>query len=220
MTVKLAEGVSQYRQDRGDANRKRKRANKSGQAGGQNPPKKRRVETAVAMDVDNSDHPTAVPSDTQLEQDNIRDPFTTSQAPPSISQHLTIGINQVTRRLEAQIKSARRRVIMSDTDPVDSQSVSSSPELPKIKVVLVCRADVDPPILIDHLPHLVAAWNSSQIESLAEKSGDFMKLVPLPKGAEFALAEAMGLRRVAVVALDVCPLSSSLLMSHLKADKC
>lgn len=200
MTIKLAEGVSEYRQDRGVASRKRKRATKSAQVNNETPSKKRRVEASVAMVVDSPDHPTAVSSDTQLEPGNSRDQCTTAQAPPSIFQHLTIGINEVTRRLEVQIKSARRRVTLSDTDPVSSDVFSSDP--PPISFIFVCRADVDPPVLIDHLPHLVAAWNSSQKES-SVKPGKILKLVPLPKGAESALAEAMGLRRVAAIALDV-----------------
>ena len=201
MTIKLVEGISKYRRDSGIASRKRRRAAKTAQTDNENPSKKRRVEPAIAIPVDNPDHGAAVPSNTQLEQDSIRDQCITVQPPPPILQHLTIGINEVTRRLEAQIRSARRRVTLCDTDP--ASSIISSPHSPPISLIFVCRADVDPPVLINHLPHLVAAWNSSQKGSSAK----ILKLVPLPKGAESALAKVMGLRRVAVIALDVRSLS-------------
>ena len=201
MIIKLAEGISKYRQDSQIASRKRKRADKSAKTDNEKPSKKIRVEPAVAIPVDNPDQ---IPSDTLLEQDGIRDQCTTA---PPILQHLTIGINEVTRRLEAQIKSARRRVTLSDADP--ASPIVSSAHSTLISLIFVCRADVDPPALIAHLPHLVAAWNSSQKGSSAK----ILKLVPLPKGAESALAKAMGLRRVAVIAVNVR--SFSLIRVHL-----
>lgn len=201
MIIKQAEGISKYRQDSQIASRKRKRTDKSAKTDNEKPSKKIRVEPAVAIPVDN---PGQVPSDTLLEQDGIRDQCTTA---PPILQHLTIGINEVTRRLEAQIKSARRRVTLSDADP--ASPIVSSAHSTLISLIFVCRADVDPPALIAHLPHLVAAWNSSQKGSSAK----ILKLVPLPKGAESALAKAMGLRRVAVIAVNVR--SFSLIRVHL-----
>ncbi|QRV84026.1 ribonuclease P protein subunit p30 [Ceratobasidium sp. AG-Ba] len=72
---------------------------------------------------------------------------------------------------------------------------------PRLRAVLVCRSDVDPPLLIAHFPILVATCNSS----LPGDSSDdkFVKLVTLPMRAEHSLAEVTGLRRVAVMALDV-----------------
>ncbi|KAF9267407.1 hypothetical protein L218DRAFT_855842 [Marasmius fiardii PR-910] len=118
-------------------------------------------------------------------------------APPTLS-HLTVGINTVTKRLEGQL--GRRRKTVKITSESDSSTVSTNTE-PRIRVVLVCRADVNPAILIDHIPHLVAAFNSS-LSSLEEEKP--ILLIPLPSGAENTLAELLGLRRVAVLALDVC----------------
>jgi len=108
--------------------------------------------------------------------------------PPAILNHLTIGINQVTKRLESHVKSSRT-VVVSDK-PIAAECRSA------IKIVFVCRADVDPPLLIAHLPHLVAACNTFSAFP------NSIKLVPLPKGAEASLAEALRLRRVAVIAID------------------
>ncbi|KAF8216051.1 hypothetical protein K438DRAFT_1799988 [Mycena galopus ATCC 62051] len=103
--------------------------------------------------------------------------------PPASPEHF------VTKRLDAQIRSLRKTVLLNP-DP------TSEPSPAPIKVIVVCRADVDPQILIDHLPHEVAAFNSS-------KPNDPIKLIPLPKGAEVALAKAVGLRRVAAIAMDI-----------------
>ncbi|THV07524.1 hypothetical protein K435DRAFT_772431 [Dendrothele bispora CBS 962.96] len=113
------------------------------------------------------------------------EPNDTSAEVPKILGHFITGINAVTKRLESQVQSVRL-----------TSSGASVVSYPPIKLVLACRADVDPPILIDHLPHLVATCNSS-------KPVDPVILVPLPKGAEFTLADALGVRRAAVLSFDV-----------------
>jgi ribonuclease P/MRP protein subunit POP3 len=120
-------------------------------------------------------------------------------APPAALQHFTIGINEVTKRLESQVQASRTMAKISSNTDLQTPST-------KINTVLVCRADVDPPLLIAHIPHLVAAYNSS-VSTLPQPSQSLapIKLVSLPKGSELVLAEALGLRRVAVIAIDVCP---------------
>lgn len=211
MTLKLTEGVLEYRQGRTAETRKRKRARHETTKGVRHVSKNSRLESGEKMDTDNFDHatsateiaqsPEAVDGDMGANISGASSAATpTPHEAPSVLQHLTIGINEVTRRLEAQIKSSRQIVSISDKGAVSSEPLTS----PAIKVVLVCRADIDPPILIDHLPHLVAACNSPQkTHSSSGGSSAFVKLVPLPKGAELSLAEAMGLRRVAVMAINV-----------------
>jgi ribonuclease P/MRP protein subunit POP3 len=118
---------------------------------------------------------------------------------PAILEHITMGINQVTKELEYQVKAARSGTPAA----VDEQS---SKPVKKIKLVLVCRADVDPPILIDHIPHLVAAYNSNiqpkASVDLDRESSEVVKLGILPKGSELLLAEAVGLRRVSILAIN------------------
>ncbi|KAG8770617.1 hypothetical protein FRC12_004158 [Ceratobasidium sp. 428] len=106
---------------------------------------------------------------------------------PSLLKHCTFGINEVTKRLE------------SLTKPTLAHEVRPTPR-PRPRAVLVCRSDIDPPLLIAHLPILVATCNSSLPTDSADK--EFVKLVVLPMGAEHSLAEVTGLRRVAVMALD------------------
>ncbi|KAJ7446488.1 hypothetical protein B0H11DRAFT_1824179 [Mycena galericulata] len=174
-TISLLDGVSDYNFARNQANRKRKSLHKDSK---QN--KKRKV------DADTS----TIPTDTvQPEVDVSED--TTLPERPAVIPHLVIGINEVTKRLDAQIRSLRK-IVSSKA----KSAAEPTPCLVPIKVIVVCRADVDPPILIDHLPHEVAAFNSS-------KPSEPIKMIPLPKGAESALAKAIGVRRAAVIAMDV-----------------
>ncbi|KAF5323518.1 hypothetical protein D9611_005650 [Ephemerocybe angulata] len=106
---------------------------------------------------------------------------------PDILNHLTCGVNAVTKRLEEQARQVRRNVVM--TSKTDMEPITP------ISLVFVCRADVDPPILIDHFPPLVAACNSVH-------TNHHVKLIPLPKESENLLAEKLGIKRVSVIALD------------------
>ncbi|CAE6474462.1 unnamed protein product [Rhizoctonia solani] len=109
---------------------------------------------------------------------------------PPLLKHCIFGINEVTKRLESQIHPSA----------LGAETASNTTLKPKLRFVIACRTDVDPPILIEHLPILVAACNSA-IPSGSEDSM-FIKLVTLPMGGEHTLAEVIGLRRVAVMALD------------------
>lgn len=178
----MADGIFNYRHERGIDNRKRKRGRNEAAQGA----KKRKFD----VEADNAEIEVDKVSATE-EASSTR---TVIPEPPSTLQHLILGINEVTRRLEAQISSYRRTVTVSDETATLSEPLSQS----AIKVIFVCRADINPSILVDHIPHLVAACNAA-----SRKTPNFIKLVPLPKGAEFTLAQALGLRRVAVMAVDV-----------------
>ena len=134
--------------------------------------------------------------------------------PPSILQHLTFGINEVTKRLERQVLKYRKPtatvISTNDTTSVPSDPPTTSPSStkllnpPPLRMILVCRSDVDPPLLLAHIPHLVATCNSTNSKgNLDQANFEDVKLVSLPKGAEQVLAQAAGLRRIAVMALDV-----------------
>lgn len=165
--LQLLSGVAEYQQERFATNRKRKSANKTGSS------KKQKTEgdsanVAPAVDADREEHTTA----------------------PPLFQHLVCGINAVTKRLEEQTHAARRPIIASV--PAMKDEACCKP----LRYVFVCRADIDPPALIDHLPHLVAAFNSTRPQKA-------VKLVPLPKSSEESLAKALGIRRVAVIGIEV-----------------
>ena len=126
-------------------------------------------------------------------------PYSVTENPALPSDFITVGINQVTRRLESQVKSFRKLVMLTNASSVNQISSEFAP----IAVVLVCRADVNPPILLDHIPHLVAGCNSTRPRSDLEGAWQPLKLILLPKGSESAIAQALGLRRAAVIAIHV-----------------
>ncbi|KAG6837671.1 hypothetical protein H0H93_004947 [Arthromyces matolae] len=160
-----------------NVNRKRKRM-----LAHSRPQKKRRVDTHDQVPTNISNGPTsAMDIDLSLSE-------TVPLERPPVLEHLLIGINEVTKRLEQQI-----RALHSDLISTKLEQVKSSPPL---RLIAVCRADIDPPILVDHLPHLVAAFNSLQPE-------EPITLVSLQAGAETLLSQAVGLRRAAVLGFDV-----------------
>ncbi|KAJ7293740.1 hypothetical protein C8J57DRAFT_1269865 [Mycena rebaudengoi] len=187
LTVGLLDGVSEYHHARGEGNRKRKRRSKDST----NRSKKRKI------DADSSAASTTEADVILLDDTGPSSTAEDKPVPdrPAVLSHLTIGINEVTKRLDAQIRSARNIVALKTTGPAATPAIPA-PAHAAIKIILVCRADVDPPILIDHLPHEVAAFNSS-------RPAEPIKIIPLPEGAEFALAKVIGLRRVAAMALDI-----------------
>lgn len=141
------------------------------------------------MDVQPTDQETAIPT-----------------APPIIP-HLILGINRVTKRLEDQARAYRQTLAATKT--ITDDGTTQPPPPAPISVVFVCRADVDPPLLISHLPTLIASCNSSRNALTDPNSHPPIKLVPVPKGSESLLADATGLRRLAVLALDVIVLVHS-----------
>ncbi|KAI8980755.1 hypothetical protein BD414DRAFT_493183 [Trametes punicea] len=115
-------------------------------------------------------------------------------APPILSS-LTVGINQVTKRLE-RLACSYRLTMKSNSEKTET---SETPPPQCSYLVLACRADVDPPNLIGHIPNLVAALNSWRAASASQRR---TWLVPLPKGAEPTLAEALGLRRASIMLIE------------------
>jgi hypothetical protein len=109
---------------------------------------------------------------------------------------LVCGINSVTRHMELEIarESANRTVEDGGTD-----SASSSAPLP-LRLVFVCRSDLDPPKLASHFPMLTCALNA--VCHPASTASNSVILVPLPTGAEIVLAKALGLRRCAVLGMS------------------
>jgi ribonuclease P/MRP protein subunit POP3 len=180
--VLALEGVSPYHTTRDTANRKRKR--------------KLRAQAGAIKRVKASTDDIQSPSIGQSHAVDIEhDPDTTQ---PEVLPHLTIGINQVTKRLETQAQAYRELVSLGDQNDAEDHP---NPSL--IRIVFVCRADIDPPLLIAHIPTLVASCNSSRRAITNPAAYPPIKLVPLPARAEFALAEATGLRRLSIIALDV-----------------
>jgi len=167
-------------------------------------PNKRR-KTAAGKEHGGSD-PIAQPVGASTEPDELMGVECADQESPALTvppiiSHLILGINQVTKKLEDQARAYRQTLTATNTtaDAGTSQSTPSG----AISIVFVCRADVDPPLLISHLPTLIASCNSSRNALTNPEAHPPIKLVPVPKGSESLLADATGLRRAAVLALDV-----------------
>jgi hypothetical protein len=145
-----------------------------------------------------------VPLKEQVSHDVLQIP-----TPPALLDSLEIGLNEVTRALERSITTLR--------------SCQNKEQLPSsfkpISLVLVCLADINPPNLVAHIPHLVSIYNSMLmtqgiVATKRRRTGSRLKPVPprlegiklvtLPKNAESSLAGSIGLRRVSVVAFYVC----------------
>lgn len=191
--IQVLDGVSEYQHQRFTENRKRKRKDKASS----NPSSSKRLKLGAEASVEHIDKdvPLVHPQLPQLDAPSVTDPDRGTQASPSIFRHIIYGINVVTKRLEEQIQIVRRPIIASVPDqPTENPT-------PAVKYVFVCRNDVDPTLLLDHLPHLVAAYNSTRPLS-------YTILVLLPKGAELSLAQALGIRRVSVFGIDVCVIFS------------
>jgi len=194
------EGVAVHHASKATQSREKKR-----QRGEQSGPNKRR-KTSAGNEDGGSDPiaplrvgTSAAPDEPMSVQGADQEPVVPTE--PPIIPHLVLGINQVTKRLEHQARAYRQT--LNATNTITDNGTSQPPPSGPISVVFVCRADVDPPLLISHLPTLIASCNSSRNALTDPGSYPPIKLVPVPKGSELLLADATGLRRLAVLALDV-----------------
>ncbi|KAF8579832.1 hypothetical protein K439DRAFT_1415944 [Ramaria rubella] len=198
--------VGEYHLERHSASKKRKRA-RHDKDRKERKMKKRKVGEegkATSTDADNADTAAQNLSEggTEMELDlgldpNLEPAIEFPPAPPVLA-HLIFGINEVTKRLESQAQSLRPRTSIKTPAAARDPEPSVKPEIAPLAYVFVCRADIDPPILIAHFPELVAACNVPT----PSRTSPPVHLIPLPKLAENTLAEALGLRRVSVLAID------------------
>ena len=202
MTVQMLQGVAEYTLSKKKLSRDRKKSARRVAKGplGKGNGTESAIDRQIDIVVTNVGVEPLLPAG-QAEESIVQPP----QEVPEVMGGLTLGINEVTKRLEAQCRTLRTESIQApphqqtegDSAMVDMDTNHSAPRSP-IRVVLVCRADVDPPLLINHIPHLVASCNSH-----ARAPSDFVRLVTCPGGSELVLAQALGLRRACVVAFDV-----------------
>jgi hypothetical protein len=127
------------------------------------------------------------------------------------------GINSTTKELEKEIQQRRKAIphtYLENSSIMEQypSSTSSSRLLEnssgcQLSLVFVCRKDINPVSLVNHLLLTVANLNRSRLQSKSSLAGDvpppLVFLIPLPKGAEKMIAKALGLKKAAVVALKV-----------------
>lgn len=113
---------------------------------------------------------------------------------PPIIPHITVGINEVTKALETEVRSSRHwQTVVISSPAIEKMEASTS-------AIFICYEDLDTPALVAHLPQLVALCNSARSENHK------LKVIQLPAGAQSSLVNALGyLSRVSVLALDVWP---------------
>ncbi|KAK7694965.1 hypothetical protein QCA50_002153 [Cerrena zonata] len=176
--VQHLDGVSAYHSAKHTMNRQSRKRRSEGISS-----RKRRGETSQS---DERTTPDSSGECTKENYDNAKS--------PEIVHHMTIGINEVTKDLELQARTARQ-TLTSGAETSDNATSHCS------KLVLVCRGDINPPILIAHLPQLVASCNLTSSSHGPSLRAPKVWLAPLAKGAEESLAQALGLRRVSVLTI-------------------
>ncbi|KAF9454123.1 hypothetical protein P691DRAFT_487865 [Macrolepiota fuliginosa MF-IS2] len=185
--MEILDGVAEYHGKCCTNTRKRKRLSEV-KDDSQPHNTKKRATSRNLPDIDRD-----LPSEARVDHLVLPDTAEGSE-PPSILKSLVCGINAVTKQLEAQIEKCRAKMVLQ----IANNSRITEERNAMIKYLFVCRGDVDPSILVDHLPHLVAIYNVLRRPDLPP-----ITLIPLPKGAETILAQAMGVRRLAAFAIDV-----------------
>ena len=200
--IALLDGVAQYQSISQEKRRKRKATMKLSRTR-----KRIKLSHALPPDASTLGEGEAVQLGGGDDQESEVVPVTES---PAILQHLIIGINEVTKDLEALARAFRQSVSAGSSTKAETSGVT---EKPHGRLLLVCKDDVDPPILIDHLPNLVAACNSARHRS---SSSDITWMVPLSKGTESTLADGLGLRRASAMIIKVSECHILPLLERLK----
>ncbi|KAI0652104.1 hypothetical protein C8Q79DRAFT_936129 [Trametes meyenii] len=194
--VEILSGVAECHLSREQASRRKRKRTYSSR--GVNAAAK--APNLVNEDAAHGDRSTAVDGGVSTHRRLLQDrtPASTAAVTSPILQSLTIGINEVTKRLEG-LASSHRCTISSDDKKHNSPTAKTDKPSSGARLVVACRADVNPPALIAHIPNLVAAVNSLQARfSDAGRTW----LVSLPKGSEHTLAEAVGLRRTSILLIE------------------
>jgi ribonuclease P/MRP protein subunit POP3 len=151
------------------------------------PSKRRQSETGKPIEVPN-------PSDVSESGDKNVAP---SEA-PDILKNVKCGLNETVKALEQHISNLRDCL---------AKGVPLTDDVITPRIVLACRWDVNPPDLFSHIPHLVASAN--RLGDIYEKKFASapaipeIKLVNLPQGSEKSLSDAVGIRRLSMVILNV-----------------
>ncbi|KAJ8702229.1 RNase P and RNase MRP subunit [Pleurotus ostreatus] len=127
--LSVLEGVSEYNSARDKAHRDGKRVRRDSSVS--RTKKKLKAHDGIAVQNDGI---------SDLVVDNPSADTVAIHPKPPILEHVIVGINEVTRRLESQIRGLRTAVKVSSEG---AHSLSDSRR--EIKVVFVCRDDIDPP---------------------------------------------------------------------------
>jgi len=137
---------------------------------------------------------------------DLKAAFLAKHPRPEVLAHLVLGINEVGKELSAKpplpapIGSGETSTAAEDGAPAIRRA--RPPPASPLRYVFVCLSDINPATLVGHLPAAVAGWNGRN-KAAGEADATGVRLVTLAKGAEALLAQALGVRRAAVVGVRV-----------------
>lgn len=126
---------------------------------------------------------------------------------PQSRDHILLGIKAIGRMLEYQV--IHKKSSVSNPKTSVSNPKLSEPSKLRWPYVFVCREDLNPSSLVDHLPVTVACFNEMHsLQSDVDYLGPPVQtqdvyLIPLPRGSDAKLSKALGVRRTAAVAISV-----------------
>ncbi|KAE8229497.1 hypothetical protein CF326_g5531 [Tilletia indica] len=186
------------------------------------PKKKDKKKKAAAADPDAIEVDVAEDQPQEEEPPCVRPPW------------LHVGINAVNQSVEQSIatsvsdmhkdsKAASNPIAesgstadatMSGTEPESADADAADPispsSLPKMRFLFVCRADVDPPRLVAHLPMLTCTLNAISSSSSSSSTQGLCILLPFSRDAELKIATQLKIRRCAVLGISEDAPSSAL----------
>ena len=127
---------------------------------------------------------------------------------PEVLAHLVLGINEIGKELSIKPLSLQPPPLAASVSAGASETSATAlrqprpPPLSPLRYVFVSLSDINPPSLVGHLPAAVAGWNGRN-KAAGEADATGIRLVTLAKGAEALLAQALGVRRAAVLGVRV-----------------
>lgn len=121
------------------------------------------------------------------------------------AQTLEPPVQKLQREVKQHIPNTHQADQAESGARVDTFSTS-----PRFRIIFVAKGDINPLSIVQHVLTAAAARNAANISlrriranADSYASPEDVYIVPLPKGAESKLAELLGIRRVAVFAIEV-----------------
>ncbi|EGG08044.1 uncharacterized protein MELLADRAFT_85224 [Melampsora larici-populina 98AG31] len=125
-----------------------------------------------------------------------------------------VGIKVITQMLESRIRelqsSTPRITSKPKTPTLETRNGSVEPDDAPFKrqYIFVCRDDLNPTSVVDHLPLMIASLNRMLLSWKPSSAADQAKqnsawyLISLPRGSSAKLSLALGIKRTAAVAIS------------------
>ncbi|EMR11775.1 hypothetical protein PNEG_00202 [Pneumocystis murina B123] len=162
-------------------------------------------------DLNNNKSTNYIDGDKECIDESMDDNISSSQTDKRefITKYMTLGINETTKLLEMYSKIGiplSAPSYLRFFDKIDENYLSllkNNKSANILKVVVICKEDIQHNILYSYFPVLCGVVNEvfSKIEASDDNSQSGIRLVTLPKGSEQQLSEAAGLKRLAAIGI-------------------